>query len=672
MNWNSLLPSQYRFTDAIQSLAGEETFLQGLTDIFILATWWLGAIMFFWALLETVFSVSKTSRFRRGLPRPGTGTRFEEIRSNWVQKNGYLAQAFDELLVEVLRPDASKSDASKERELRRTGSAEEIFNESSLGHRIIGNRLFMATPGILTGIGVLGTFVGLALGIGALNLEGSAIEDLNSSIVPLIQGSATAFSTSVWGVATSLIFVVLEKFLEGSARWPIRRLQDRLNRLVPRYLPEQSMIELQRSSIESESIVKGLAAAIGKHMQEALDRVGKSVAEALKDALEGKAEGLGEQSAKLMSELLTLELDKLRQAIVDMGAEFKTEFGSTNTQLQETIGSFTSIISGLHEVVTTTRSSVDSAVKRLEGHEAVVTAIGKAAEDLDAAAVKLSEMRETFEASAQRNAEAAEAQESAATSNVAVAKQFEEIGEKLPETRDVIRDAAQIIASLGQPLLDLKAILATTPDLFKEQANRQAENDELRANRLLTQTQSLANAVAEAAEKFAQVETIGESLSRSAKSLESAGASLSTFGNQFQNASQLQAQSAAAAEKAAASSERAAASLAPIPQSIERLGDGLQAAGTSLKTGAEAARDAYVTLIEHQKLWFQGVETGLRSMRDRLQELIQEYGQEVTGQTQKHMNDWVEAVEESLQKFSVQVESLEGALSDFTQKPSER
>jgi hypothetical protein len=59
-------------------------------------------------------------------------------------------------------------------------------------------------------------------------------------------------------------------------------------------------------------------------------------------------------------------------------------------------------------------------------------------------------------------------------------------------------------------------------------------------------------------------------------------------------------------------------------------------------------------------------------MRDRLQELIQEYGQEVTGQTQKHMNDWVEAVEESLQKFSVQVESLEGALSDFTPKPSER
>lgn len=89
-----------------------------------------------------------------------------------------------------------------------------------------------------------------------------------------------------------------------------------------------------------------------------------------------------------------------------------------------------------------------------------------------------------------------------------------------------------------------------------------------------------------------------------------------------------------------------------------------------MKAGPEAARDAYVTLIEHQKLWFQGVETGLMTMRDRLQELIEAYGQTVEGVTQEHMNNWVKAVEESLQKFSVQVESLEGALSEFNENRS--
>jgi hypothetical protein len=663
MNWNSLLPSQYRFSEAIQSLQSEKSFPQGLTDLFILATWWLGAFLLLWALIEAGFSILRTWRYRRGLPKLSSTTRFEDVRAEWVRRNGPLAGAFDELLVEVPQPGASL-----ERELRRCGGAEEIFNESTLAHRIIGNRLFMATPGILTGIGVLGTFVGLALGIGALKLEGAAIENLNSSILPLIQGSATAFLTSVWGVATSLVFAILEKFIEGWTRLPIRRLQGHLNQLVPRYVPEQSMIDLQRSSIESEQQLKGLALAIGEQMQKAMDRIGTSVTEAVKEALGGQAQDLGEQSAKLMSELLTQELDNLKTAILEMGEGFKNEFGGANSQLQATVSGFDSIVTGLSAAVQTTQSSVESAVKRLEGHETVVTALGGAAEALTAAAVKLSEMRETFEVSAQRNAEAAEAQESAATSNVAVAKQFAEIGEKLPETRDVIRDAAQIIGSLGQPLLELKEILATTPDLFQEQAERQAENDELRATRLLSQTESLAKAVEQAAEKFAKVETIGESLSRSAESLESAGAYLSNFGSQFQIASELQSQSAASAEKAAASSEKAAASLAPIPDSIGKLGGDLQVAGMSIKTGAEAARNAYETLIEHQQLWFKGVETGLLSMRERLQELIDAYGQKVEGVTQEHMNKWVSAVEDSLQKFSIQVESLDGALSELTER----
>lgn len=52
----------------------------------------------------------------------------------------------------------------EERVLKRCGNADEVFNERNLAHNLIGNRLFMAMPGILTGLGVLGTFVGLALG----------------------------------------------------------------------------------------------------------------------------------------------------------------------------------------------------------------------------------------------------------------------------------------------------------------------------------------------------------------------------------------------------------------------------------------------------------------------------------------------------------------------------
>jgi len=517
MNWSSLLPSTLNPAEAVEALGSEGTFLQGLADLFILSTWALAFFILAWAVVVAVSAFWRTQRYLAPLPDPGKGT-FVEVRRDWMASSGPLAGAFNEMLVEV-----PFRDAPMERELRRCGSAEEVFNDSTLAHRMVGNRLFMATPGILTGIGVLGTFVGLALGIGGLELQGAAIEDLNSSILPLIQGSATAFSTSVWGVATSLVFAILEKLLEGGVRRPIRRLQDRLNRLVPRYLPEQSMIELQRSSAETEGQIKGLAVAIGEQMQEALARVGTSVTDAVREALGGQAMDLGEQSAKLITDVLSEELKDLKSALGEMGEGFKQEFGGANSELQATVAGFETIVSGLKGSVETTQGTVDAAVERLQGHEDVVESIRLAAEHFGGAAEKLVQMRETFELSAQRNAEAA---------------------------------AAQV---------------------------------------------------------------------------------------------------------------KAADKLAPIPDTITALAGNLDSAGGSIKGGADAAKEAYETLVEHQRLWFEGVETGLRLMRDRLQQLIDAYGQQVEGQTQEHMNRWTGAVEESLGKFSIQVEALDGAISELTE-----
>jgi hypothetical protein len=58
----------------------------------------------------------------------------------------------------------------------------------------------MTTPAILSGLGVLGTFVCLAMGIGGHDPSSQNIKNLNQSIAPLIQGCSTALITSVCGV----------------------------------------------------------------------------------------------------------------------------------------------------------------------------------------------------------------------------------------------------------------------------------------------------------------------------------------------------------------------------------------------------------------------------------------------------------------------------------------
>lgn len=59
-------------------------------------------------------------------------------------------------------------------------------------------------PGVMTGLGILGTFVGLTLGLQNFN-TGNA-EEISNSIRPLMNGIKVAFHTSIYGMLFSLFF----------------------------------------------------------------------------------------------------------------------------------------------------------------------------------------------------------------------------------------------------------------------------------------------------------------------------------------------------------------------------------------------------------------------------------------------------------------------------------
>lgn len=313
MTWNSLFPRTFYPWELQWPVKN----LTDLTDVWLLVTIGIGMLACFWAAFRAYQSIKLTGRYLSSIEKFKTIDDFAAGRTTWIQTPGLTqASAFNEFLVNVPIPGNSL-----ERTLKRCASASEVFNPSSLAHGLVGNRMLLAVPAILTGLGVLGTFVGLQIGIGSLDLSASQIENLDKSIAPIISGCSTAFSTSVWGVFCSLIFTILEKLLEWSAVRRIRVLQSRLDALIPRYTPEESMIELQRSSSERESILKGLAVAIGDEMQKSMNRLGSSITDAVKDSLGSNAQDLGKMSADLMSAALTDELGKLQNAVTGMAEE---------------------------------------------------------------------------------------------------------------------------------------------------------------------------------------------------------------------------------------------------------------------------------------------------------------------------------------------------------------
>lgn len=82
----------------------------------------------------------------------------------------------------------------------------EIFDVDSAYDSIKSNDLRNNMPAIMTGLGILGTFVGLTLGLYTLNLNSTGADGLQTQINNLISSSGTAFITSLFGILFSLAY----------------------------------------------------------------------------------------------------------------------------------------------------------------------------------------------------------------------------------------------------------------------------------------------------------------------------------------------------------------------------------------------------------------------------------------------------------------------------------
>ncbi|MGN0741281.1 MAG: EAL domain-containing protein [Candidatus Fimadaptatus sp.] len=87
---------------------------------------------------------------------------------------------------------------------------EEWINEEMLGlHTWQG--LMTQIPGMLTGLGIIGTFVGLLMGISSIGF--SSVETALESVAVLLSGIETAFYTSIAGVILSIMFNIFYRIM---------------------------------------------------------------------------------------------------------------------------------------------------------------------------------------------------------------------------------------------------------------------------------------------------------------------------------------------------------------------------------------------------------------------------------------------------------------------------
>lgn len=199
-----------------------------------------------------------------------------------------------------------------------TVDASVYFNEATLLTDINLDG-YLSVPGYLTGLGIFGTFFGLTMGLGGIDVSASDVAVLKAGIAGLLSGLGTAFSTSLWGLIGATAFSLI-------ARRRMYVIKNTLSRL-------QNNINSKFVCITSEHILSKMSQAMEQQVDQ-LKKFNQEVAFAIGDQL---CNALNESIQPTLTELLSAinELNKSGSATI---AE------SLNNSVGDQLGGFAEIL----------------------------------------------------------------------------------------------------------------------------------------------------------------------------------------------------------------------------------------------------------------------------------------------------------------------------------------
>lgn len=121
-----------------------------------------------------------------------------------------------------------------------TRQAAEVFTQEALMAPRVNLAFYRQFPSLITGIGLLLTFLALFIGLGKLHAEGSEI----AGIQGLINGLAGKFLTSIVGLIVANMFTFIEKPIVSRLIHAHQRFLGLIDQLFPRKTMEQMLEQL--------------------------------------------------------------------------------------------------------------------------------------------------------------------------------------------------------------------------------------------------------------------------------------------------------------------------------------------------------------------------------------------------------------------------------------------
>lgn len=180
----------------------------------------------------------------------------------------------------------------------------EIFNPYNSFKSIRGYNRRSQMASIMTGLGILGTFLGLTIGLFGLDLTQGIGNDFNAQVNKLISGSGTAFATSLLGIATSLIYTFTLNYQKAKADAAYQQLLKLLYANIPYLSTNELLIQLDESLKQQNRTLDNLAEDVVSQLGEVFEEKAPAVFDA---ALGDKFEAIEKNLSNVADGLLAMK-----------------------------------------------------------------------------------------------------------------------------------------------------------------------------------------------------------------------------------------------------------------------------------------------------------------------------------------------------------------------------
>lgn len=240
---------------------------------------------------------------------------------NKVFHNTILEENWNEFS-RTLHKQRQDDQSSSEKVIHRiTVSAHHFFTATTIIDKPLKVNYFKHLPGILTGIGIIGTFAGLLFGLSSF--DASSPEVINRSVNLLLSGVRDAFFASVFAITAAMVVTHIEKLMYQRCLILLEDLNEAINRMFESGVQEDYLatiaMRLDGMSIDKDIVQVScnyIAEKIAFELRECNRTLLENLIEKLTHGFEKSSQSLAMQFDSSLQRQVRSELESMSMKIM--------------------------------------------------------------------------------------------------------------------------------------------------------------------------------------------------------------------------------------------------------------------------------------------------------------------------------------------------------------------